>query len=140
MTPTYWLLKTEPNTYSFQQLLKDRQTNWNDVRNYQARNFLKLIKKGDLALIYHSGDEKAVVGLAEITKAAYPDPEPGSKAEWVQVDLKPIQAFDRPVPLSEIKAHPVLRTLQLVKQSRLSVMPVDHQHFPLLTTLGGLKV
>src|SRR4051794_8652540 len=97
MSLSYWLLKTEPSTYSFQDLLREQRTNWNGVRNFQARNYLKTFQKHDLALIYHSGDEKAVVGIAKIIEEAYPDPDPKKAGEWVQVGLKPVQLLKRPV-------------------------------------------
>lgn len=122
---SYWLLKTEPETYSFSQLLKDKRTNWNGVRNFQARNFLKAITKDDLALIYHSGDDKAVVGVAKVLREAYPDPDPETPGDWVQVDLAPIERLDAPVELKTIKATKSLGDLLLVRQSRLSVMPVS---------------
>ncbi len=132
-----WLLKTEPDTYSFAQLLKDRKTNWNDVRNYQARNFLREIKVGDRCLIYHSGDDKAVVGTAVVTKSAYPDPDPEVKGDWVQVDVKAEKPFATPVPLSTLKATAKLKGLLLIRQSRLSVMPVTEEEFKTIGALGG---
>lgn len=140
MARSYWLLKTEPMTYSFAQLLKDRKTHWNDVRNYQARNFLKEISVGDRALIYHSGDDKAVMGIAEIIRAAYPDPDPEDpKTEWVQVDLKPVLALPESVSLATLKATPALKDLMLIRQSRLSVMPVTATQFQTIVKLGGAK-
>src|SRR5277367_3917557 len=103
MKPSYWLLKTEPGTYSFSQLLKDGKTNWNGVRNFQARNNLKAIKKGDIVLIYHSGDDKSVVGIAKVVREAYPDPDPSKKGDWVQVDLEPVEKLGKPVALAELK-------------------------------------
>lgn len=132
---SYWLMKTEPSTYSFEQLLKDQKTNWNGVRNFQARNNLKAMAKGDMALIYHSGDDKAVVGIAQIACPAYSDPVPGEEG-WVQVDIKPIQAFKKPISLKEIKATQSLSTLPLIKQSRLSVMPITREHYETLVKLG----
>lgn len=134
----HWLLKTEPETYSFAQLLKDKKTNWNDVRNFQARNYLRQIKKGDLALIYHSGDDKAVVGVAEIVKEAYPDIDPEG-GDWVQVDLKPVEALKTPVKLSQIKATKTLQEMPLIRQSRLSVMPITEAHYKTILKLGGAK-
>ena len=130
-----WLLKTEPSTYSFQNLLKDKQTNWNGVRNYQARNNLKKMTIGDLALIYHSGDEKAVVGISKVISEPYPDPD-AQGGDWVQVDLIVFKAFEKPVTLSEIKATQSLKELALIKQSRLSVMPVVEAHAEILLKMG----
>lgn len=132
----YWLLKTEPTTYSFQQLQRDKKTNWNDVRNFQARNFLRQIKKGDLALIYHSGDDKAVVGVAEVVREAYPDPDPDG-GDWVQVDLKPKQALNTSVTLATIKSQDKLKEMPLIRQSRLSVMPITAEHYKTILKLGG---
>jgi len=136
MSKTYWLLKTEPSTYSFEQLLKDKKTNWNGVRNFQARNYLKAVKKGDLALIYHSGDTKAVVGVAKVTQEAYSDPDPKKSGDWVQVDLEPVKALGRPVSLAEIKTTSKLADLPLIKQSRLSVMPITGPHYDTIVKLG----
>lgn len=136
--PSYWLLKTEPGTYAFQTLLRERRTNWNDVRNFQARNFLRKMSKGDIALIYHSGDERAVVGVAEVIREAYPDLDPEG-GDWVQVDLKALNPLPRPVPLKEIKATSPLKDLPLIRQSRLSVMPVTAEHFQTLLKLGGSR-
>jgi predicted RNA-binding protein with PUA-like domain len=120
----HWLMKTEPETYSFEQLLKDKKTNWNGVRNFQARNHLKNVKKGDLVLIYHSGDVRAVVGVAEVSRDGYPDPDPKKAGDWVQIDLIPEQKLKNPVTLSSIKSETSLKNMPLIKQSRLSVMPI----------------
>jgi len=136
----YWLLKSEPETYSFDQLMKDKKTNWDHVRNFQARNFLNQVKKGDLALIYHSGEDKAVVGLAEVEKEAYPDLDPDHKGDWVQIDIKPVQKAKTPVTLKEIKAEAKLKGLLLITHSRLSCMSVAPAHFKLLAKMAGLDV
>jgi predicted RNA-binding protein with PUA-like domain len=132
----YWLLKTEPQTYSFSRLLKDRKTNWNGVRNFQARNFIREMQKGDLALIYHSGDDKCVVGISEVTREAYPDHDPEKPGDWVQVDLKPVKELGQTVSLKEIKSTPALADIPLIKQSRLSVMPISKKHYDTLVKLG----
>ncbi len=129
MGNTYWLLKTEPETYSFEMLLQDQKTNWNGVRNFQARNFLKEMKTGDLAFIYHSGDTRAIIGIARVIKGAYPDPDASKPGDWVQVDLEPVRALKNPIPLSTLKSAPDLNSLLLIKQSRLSVMPVSATHY-----------
>lgn len=136
MTSSYWLLKTEPETYSFSQLLKDKRTNWNDVRNYQARNNLRKMAKGDIALIYHSGDEKAVVGVAKVVRDGYPDiGEDGG--DWTQVDIEAMKKLGKPVTLSTIKSTKDLADLPLIKQSRLSVMPITKDHYELILHLGS---
>src|SRR5437588_13060520 len=101
--PSYWLLKSEPSTYSFDHLIRDGKTNWNGVRNFQARNHLARISKGDIALIYHSGDDKAVVGVARVVREGYPDPDPKKPGDWVQIDLEPVRPLTQPVTLAEIK-------------------------------------
>ncbi len=136
-SPTHWLLKTEPSTYSLADLRRDERTNWDGIRNYQARNFLRLIKKDDLALIYHSGDERSVVGIARVIKEAYPDPDSRKKGDWVQVDLEFMKAFNSPVPLAEIKTRTALQSLLLVKQSRLSVIPVTAAHYQTILKMGA---
>ncbi len=135
--PTHWLLKTEPSNYSLADLRKDERTNWDGIRNYQARNFLRLIKKDDLALIYHSGDERSVVGIARVIKEAYPDPDSRKKGDWVQVDLEFVKALDSPVPLAEIKTRTALQSLLLLKQSRLSVVPITAAHYQTILKMGG---
>lgn len=136
-TPTFWLLKTEPETYCFEQLLKDKKTNWNDVRNFQARNYLRQMAVGDIALIYHSGDDKSVVGVASVTQGAYPDIDPEG-GDWSQVDIKPLEAFKTPVSLKQIKATPALGDMPLIRHTRLSVMPITEAHYKTLRQLGGL--
>ncbi|MFN8615147.1 MAG: EVE domain-containing protein [Vampirovibrionales bacterium] len=141
MDRSFWLLKTEPNEYSFEQLLRDGMTNWDGVRNYQARANLKAMKKDDWALIYHSVGPKTVVGVAVVSQEAFPDSTyiapSGKDNPWVAVEVKPLCAFKAPVSLNEIKGHSVLSTLPLVTQSRLSVMPIPHQAFFLLCQMGG---
>jgi predicted RNA-binding protein with PUA-like domain len=139
MRLSHWLLKSEPETYSFEQLQKDKKTNWNGIRNFQARNFLRTVQKGDLALIYHSGDQRAVVGIARVIAEAYPDLDPNKKGDWVQIDLEPVQPFHTPVTLAEIKANSHLSDLLLLKQSRLSVMPMNRKHFEIITKMGEKK-
>lgn len=140
MATSHWLLKSEPNTYSFSDLEKDKSTHWDGVRNYQARNHLRNARKGDLALIYHSGDERAVVGIAEVTREAYPDPDPKKAGDWVQIDLKPITKLKEPVSLKQIKSAPVLKDLPLLKQSRLSVMPITSRHYKAILKIGGVEL
>jgi len=114
----YWLVKSEPEAYSWAQLVKDGQTAWTGVRNFAARNHLRAMEKGDLVFYYHSGEEKQVVELARVTKEAYPDPT-AKEGEWSCVDLAPVKPLAKPVSLATIKADKVLREMPLVKQSRL---------------------
>lgn len=136
MTTSYWLLKSEPETYSFSRLEKEKRTNWNEVRNFQARNFLKSVKENDIALIYHSGDEKAVVGIAKCIREGYPDIDKEDGKEWVQIDLAPVRALHSPVRLATIKTTPALKEIPLIRQSRLSVMPITKTHFETLLKLS----
>jgi predicted RNA-binding protein with PUA-like domain len=135
MALAHWLLKTEPGTYSFETLLKDKRTNWNGVRNFQARNNLRKIGSGDLALIYHSGDDKAVVGIAKVVREAYADPDPEG-GDWAQIDIERVRKLARPVPLAELKSTKGLSDLPLIKQSRLSVMPITKAHYELILKLA----
>ena len=148
-SPQYWLLKSEPSTYSIVDLKKDKKTNWNNIRNYQARNFLKVMTVGDLCLIYHSMNlaeqknsrdpaaDRSVVGIAEITKTAYPDIDHETQKEWLQVDIRYQSTFKTPVSLDTLKTHPQLKKLPLIKQSRLSVMPISEQEFNTILKLGN---
>ncbi|MGE4233708.1 MAG: EVE domain-containing protein [Bacteriovoracia bacterium] len=131
----YWLLKTEPDTYSFSDLVSERKTTWNGIRNFQARNHLRKMKPGDKALIYHTGDEKAVVGIAEVVSEPYLEPSNDS-AEWTQVDIKPIEPLQKKVLLSELRQNKDLANLILLKQARLSVMPVEKDDFSRIVKLG----
>ena len=133
-----WLVKSEPGTYGWADMQRDRKTNWNGVRNPQAAGFMKQMQKGDRALFYHSGEERAVVGTVEITRAAYPDPEDDT-GRSVQVDVKAGQAMKQPVTLAWIKAQPKLKELLLVRQSRLSVMPIDPASWALICREGGIE-
>ncbi len=132
----YWLVKSEPGAYSWQQFEKDKRTLWDGVRNYQARNNLKKMQEGDLVLFYHSVSEKQVVGIAKVVAGHYPDPTTDDD-RWVVVDLVPVQAFRRPVSLGEIKADPRLENIALVKQSRLSVLPLKPEEFDAIVELGN---
>jgi predicted RNA-binding protein with PUA-like domain len=136
----HWLVKTEPEAYSFAQLQKDKTTEWTGIRNYTARINLRAMAKGDEVFVYHSVSEKAVVGLATVIKTAYFDPTvgPDEKAEWVCVDLKAGKALPRPVSLEAVKAHRTLRDTLLVRQSRLSVAPLSEKDAAELRKLGGL--
>jgi predicted RNA-binding protein with PUA-like domain len=136
MTTQYWLVKQEPDGYSWADFTRDRGTAWTGVRNYQARNHLQTMRRGDQVLFYHSGDEKAVVGIARVTRTAYPDPtadEPG----WVAVDLAPIQVLSSPVTLARIKSDAGLKDIALVRHSRLSVMPLPAAAFARILAMTG---
>lgn len=128
----YWLLKTDPDTYSFEDLEREKKTVWDGVSNNLALKYLREMKKGDLALIYHTGDEKCVVGIAEIASDPYPDPKQGDP-KLVVVDIKPGKRLPRSVPLAEIKANQDFQDFLLVKMGRLSVMPVSQQQWEHLT-------
>jgi predicted RNA-binding protein with PUA-like domain len=119
----YWLVKQEPTDYSWDQFVKEKTAAWTGVRNFQARNFLKQMKTGDLVLFYHSGEEKHVVGIGKVNKEAYPDPT-AEEGDWVCVDLKAEQSLKKPISLAEIKKDSKLKDIALVRQSRLSVMPL----------------
>jgi predicted RNA-binding protein with PUA-like domain len=134
----YWLMKSEPSAYSWEQLLKDGKTNWSGVRNFQAAANLKAMKKGDHAFFYHSNEGLAVVGICEIVKEAYPDPS-DKTGKFVQVDVKPVAPLKQPVTMAEIKATPGLADMVLVKNSRLSVQPVTAAQWKAVCKMGGTK-
>jgi predicted RNA-binding protein with PUA-like domain len=122
----YWLVKQEPEAYSFDDLMRDGKTDWTGVRNFQARNNLREMKLGDKVLFYHSISEKSVVGIAEVSRQEFPDP---LDEKWIAVELKPLEKFKKPVTLADIKASKMLENIALVKQSRLSVMPLQDFEF-----------
>ena len=132
----YWLVKTEPGTYSWDDLERDKKTTWDGVRNFQARNHLKSMKKGDRVFIYHTGEEKAIIGIASIIKESFPDPKAG---DWVVVDLAADKKLKKPVPLAQIKATKSLAGMVLVKSSRLSVQPVQEDEFNKIISLAADK-
>jgi predicted RNA-binding protein with PUA-like domain len=133
-----WLVKSEPGTYSWQDLVREGGTRWDGVRNPSARNSLAAMRRGDLVLVYHSGDEKAVVGIARVRREAYPDPT-ASDPRWLAVDLEPVRALARAVPLASVKAEAALRGIALVRQPRLSVMPLAESAFRRILELGGAR-
>jgi predicted RNA-binding protein with PUA-like domain len=135
----YWLVKSEPEAYSWAQFLKDGKTAWTGVRNFAARNHLRAMKKGDLVAFYHSGDEKSVVGLARVEKESYPDPT-ADEGDWSCVDLVPLKAMTSPVTLAQIKGDKALREMAFVKQSRLSVSPMTRLQFERLMELAKTKI
>ena len=130
----YWLVKQEPEKYSFDDLLKEGKTDWTGVRNFQARNNLRTMKLGDKVLFYHSVSEKAVVGLAEVSREEFPDP---TDEKWIAVEIKPLEKFARAVTLDEIKADRNLQNIALIKQSRLSVAPLTREEFKTIIKLGN---
>jgi len=132
----YFLVKSEPFKYSWEQFLKDGQTFWDGVRNYQARNNMKDMKVGDLVLFYHSNEGKEVVGVAEVIKEHYQDPTT-TDDKWVAVDIKPISTLAKPVTLQTIKADEYLQDIALVRQGRLSVMPLKKEEFDRILELGS---
>jgi predicted RNA-binding protein with PUA-like domain len=132
----YWLMKSEPFKYSWDQLLADKRTFWDGVRNYAARNNLRAMKKGDLAFFYHSNEGVEIVGIAEIVKEAYQDPTTEETA-WVAVDIKPFKTLNNPVSLATIKADKRLANMALVKLGRLSVQPVTEKEWKIVLALAG---
>ena len=128
----HWLVKTEPEVYSFEQLVKEKRTFWNGVRNHQAKNNMMKMKKGDLVLVYHSQGPKSVAGIAKVVKEHYPDPhiQPDDpKGAWVMVDLEAVKPLPTEVTLAQIKQDRALATIALIKQSRLSVMPLTDKEY-----------
>jgi len=130
----YWILRSEPDAYSWDDLVRDEGTEWNGVRNYTARNFLKDMQPGDQALFYHSNTEKAAVGIMEITRAWQPD---GDDGKWASVAVTPVRKLGKPVTLEAIKAEPKLAALEMLRQSRLSVTPVRDDEWTQLLTMGA---
>ncbi|MEE2702761.1 MAG: EVE domain-containing protein [Myxococcota bacterium] len=135
----YWLVKSEPFKYSWDEFLRDGSTYWDGVRNPEARNNLVAMKRGDLALYYHSNEGKEVVGIARVTRESYPDPTTDDP-RWVVVELEPVRALQTPVSLQQIKAEPALADLALVRRSRLSVTPVSRRHFDKVLRLGKTRL
>jgi predicted RNA-binding protein with PUA-like domain len=131
----HFLVKSEPSAFSFDQLVKDGRATWDGVRNFEARNNLRAMKKGDLVLFYHSNEGKAVVGIARVSREAYPDPT--SKEDWSAVDVEPVKALKRSVTLDEMRGHKVLGKMVLFRKSRLSVVPVTGEEFEAVVALGG---
>lgn len=133
----YWLMKSEPDSFSFDDLKRNKKTIWDGVRNYQARNHMRDMKKNDEILFYHSNMSKEIVGIAKVSKEFFPDTSADS-GDWSAVEVKPIKDFKSFVHLKEIKNNPKLKDMTLVKQPRLSVMPVEKKHFEYILKLGGL--
>jgi predicted RNA-binding protein with PUA-like domain len=134
----YWMVKQEPEAYSWTDFVNDGRTDWTGVRNYQARNNLRSMQAGERVLFYHSGKEKAVVGIAEVAKTAYTDPTGGDE-QWVAVDLKPVRPLKNPVPLAAIRYDKRLSQLPLIRQSQLSVMSLTKDEFDVIVATGDGK-
>lgn len=131
----YWLVKSEPGTYSWDNLVEDGSTMWDGVRNFRARNNLKAMKNSDKVLFYHSGEEKAVIGISKVIKESYPDPTADDK-RWLAVDLAAVQKLKKPVSLAEVKGNKKLADMILARQPRLSVQPVTKDEFELIVSMS----
>jgi predicted RNA-binding protein with PUA-like domain len=132
----HWLVKSEPSAYSWSDLVREKKTAWTGVRNFQARNNLRAMKRGDLVLFYQSVTDPSVRGISQVVKEAYPDPT-ATEGDWSCVDLIPVKPFPSPVTLSAIKAEKSLAEISLIKQSRLSVMPVTEKEYERIVELGA---
>jgi predicted RNA-binding protein with PUA-like domain len=130
----YWLVKQEPEAYSFDDLMRDGKTDWTGVRNFQARNNLRAMRAGDRVLFYHSGSEKSVVGTAEVSREEFPDP---TDDKWIAVEIKPLEKLAKPVSLNQIKSEKSLANIALIKQSRLSVLPLTEAEFETILKMSG---
>jgi predicted RNA-binding protein with PUA-like domain len=133
---SYWLVKTEPETFSWDTFVKDKKTTWDGVRNFQARSNMKSMAKGDIVFFYHTGDEKSIVGLAKVSSDPYPEPK---DPDWIVVDLVPEKKLKNPVSLSQIKSEKRLSDMVLVRASRLSVQPVKENEYKLILELSEGK-
>lgn len=134
----HFLVKSEPSKYAFETLVADGRTTWDGVRNFEARNNLRSMKKGDRLLFYHSNEGKAVVGVARVAREAYPDPT--TEEDWSVVDVEPVRALKRPVTLGEMRSHELLGQMAIFRRSRLSVVPVTDEEFEAVLELGGRRV
>jgi predicted RNA-binding protein with PUA-like domain len=139
MPSSFWLGKSEPSVYPWSKLVADRRTTWDGVRNFEARNNLRAMKKGELFLYYHSNEGKEIVGVAKVVKTAYADPT-AEEGEWSVVDIAPVKALAAPVALSTIKADKLLQQMALVRRSRISVVPVTPAEFERVLELGRTKL
>ena len=135
----FWLVKQEPTKYSWDEFVQDKETYWDGVRNYQARNNLKAMKKGDYAFFYHSVSDKKIMGIAKVAKEFYQDPTTPDE-RWVVVDLKPVKPLKNQVSLEQIKGEKSLQDIALIKQSRLSVLPLTQKEFKLILKMGGTNL
>lgn len=139
MAVKYWLVKSEPYKYSWDDLVRDKRTFWDGVRNFEARNNLRAMKKGDLVLFYHSNKGKEVVGVARVAREAYADPT-AKEGDWSVVDVEPVKPVEAPVTLAAIKADDALSDIALIRRSRLSVVPVSAAHFKRILKLGKTRL
>ena len=135
---SFWLVKSEPGAWSWDDQVRDSVTAWTGVRNYQASNFLKAMKVGDTCFFYHSVEQKRIVGIVEVVREAYPDPT-AEDPRWVCVDVRAVRPVPRPVTLADIKANPDLADIALIRQLRLSVMPIEPAHWQILCGMAGLE-
>jgi predicted RNA-binding protein with PUA-like domain len=138
MATSHFLIKSEPKTYSFERLVAEGHAVWDGVRNFEARNNLRAMKKGDLCLFYHSTEGKAVVGIARVSREAYPDPTAEGE-DWSAVEVEPVRALARPVGLDEIRASEALAAMMILRRPRLSVVPVTPEEFEVVLDLGKKK-
>jgi len=139
MATNYWLVKQEPEAYSWSVLVKEGRTAWTGVRNFQARNNLRAMKSRDLVFFYHSVSEKQIIGIASVEREFYPDPT-ANEGDWSCIDLAPVKALKKPVPLDAIKADKILKSIPLVRQSRLSVSPLTKEQFDRVLALAETKL
>ena len=137
----HWLVKSEPDAFSWDQQVANKVEPWTGVRNHMAKNNLKAMRKGDLAFFYHSNIGKEIVGIVRVARESYPDPtiEPDEKGDWVCVDMRAVRPVPTPVTLAALKADPRFAEFLLIRQSRLSVMPVSDDHWAMICALGGVK-
>ena len=139
MKPQHWIVKQEPATYPWTTFVKEKRAEWTGVRNFQARNNLRAMKRGDFACFYHTGDEKQIVGIARVAKEPYPDPT-AQEGDWVAVDLEPVKPLRQPVTLATIKSDRAFSDMLLVRNSRLSVSPMSPEQFNRVLEIGGTKL
>jgi predicted RNA-binding protein with PUA-like domain len=139
MTTSYWLVKSEPSTYSWQNLQRDKHTRWDGVRNFEARNNLRAMKKGDLVLYYHSGEGKEIVGIAKVVKEGYADPT-ASEGDWCAVDLAPVKSLARPVALAALKSDRALANLAVVRKPRISVVSISPAELARILEMAETKL
>ncbi len=139
MTPSYWLVKSEPSAYSWENLRRDKRARWDGVRNFEARNNLRAMKKGDLVLYYHSGEGKEIVGIAKVVKEGYADPT-ASEGDWCAVDLAPVKSLARPVALAALKSDRALANLAVVRKPRISVVSISPAELARILEMAETKL